>query len=129
ADAYSGVAPDVDIISIRQSSQAFGLKDAYTGDEDPQSAAKITSIDTMAKAIVHAANLGASVINISDVTCMSARNIIDQRTLGVGRQNRRHRGRGRRQRQAGLQADPESCSLAAQRSSHLGRGHHGGDAR
>ena len=35
ADAYSGVAPDVDIISIRQSSQAFGLKDAYTGDEDP----------------------------------------------------------------------------------------------
>ncbi len=83
ADAYSGIAPDVDIISIRQSSQAFGLKDAYTGDEDPQSAAKITSIDTMAKAIVHAANMGASVINISDVTCMSARNIIDQRTLGA----------------------------------------------
>jgi membrane-anchored mycosin MYCP len=83
ADAYSGIAPDVDIISIRQSSQAFGLKDAYTGDEDPQSAAKITSIDTMAKAIVHAANMGASVINISDVTCMSARNIIDQRSLGA----------------------------------------------
>ncbi|PRI13610.1 S8 family serine peptidase [Mycobacterium shigaense] len=83
ADAYSGIAPDVDIISIRQSSQAFGLKDAYTGDEDPQSAAKITSIDTMARAIVHAANLGASVINISDVTCMSARNIIEQRSLGA----------------------------------------------
>jgi membrane-anchored mycosin MYCP len=83
ADAYSGIAPDVDIISIRQSSQSFGLKDAYTGDEDPQSAAKITSIDTMAKAIVHAANMGASVINISDVTCMSARNIIDQRSLGA----------------------------------------------
>jgi membrane-anchored mycosin MYCP len=83
ADAYSGIAPEVDIISIRQSSQAFGLKDAYTGDEDPQSAAKITSIDTMAKAIVHAANMGASVINISDVTCMSARNIIDQRSLGA----------------------------------------------
>jgi membrane-anchored mycosin MYCP len=82
-DAYSGIAPDVDIISIRQSSQAFGLKDAYTGDEDPQTSAKITSVETMARAIVHAANMGASVINISDVTCMSARNIIDQRALGA----------------------------------------------
>lgn len=82
-DAYSGIAPDVDIISIRQSSQAFGLKDAYTGDEDPQTAAKISGVQTMARAIVHAANMGASVINISDVTCMSARNIIDQRALGA----------------------------------------------
>jgi membrane-anchored mycosin MYCP len=82
-DAYSGVAPDVDIIAIRQSSQAFGLKDAYTGDEDPQTRAKIDNIETMARAIVHAANMGAQIINISDVTCMSARNIIDQRTLGA----------------------------------------------
>lgn len=82
-DAYSGIAPDVDIISIRQSSQAFGLKDAYTGDEDPQTSAKISGVETMARAIVHAANMGASVINISDVTCMSARNIIDQRALGA----------------------------------------------
>ncbi len=82
-DAYSGIAPDVDIVSIRQSSQAFGLKDAYTGDEDPQTRAKIDDVETMARAIVHAANMGASVINISDVTCMSARNIIDQRTLGA----------------------------------------------
>jgi membrane-anchored mycosin MYCP len=82
-DAFSGVAPDVDLLSIRQSSQAFGLKDAYTGDEDPQTQAKIDGVQTMARAIVHAANLGASVINISDVTCMSARNIIDQRALGA----------------------------------------------
>lgn len=82
-DAFSGVAPDVDIIAIRQSSQAFGLKDAYTGDEDPQTSAKIDNAQTMARAIVHAANLGAQVINISDVTCMSARNIIDQRSLGA----------------------------------------------
>ncbi|OBK45548.1 S8 family serine peptidase [Mycobacterium sp. 1081908.1] len=82
-DAYSGIAPDVDIIAIRQSSQAFGLKDAYTGDEDPQTRAKIDDVETMARAIVHAANLGATVINISDVTCMSSRNIIDQRSLGA----------------------------------------------
>lgn len=82
-DAFSGIAPDVDIIAIRQSSQAFGLKDAYTGDEDPQTQSKIDNVQTMARAIVHAANLGAQVINISDVTCMSARNIIDQRALGA----------------------------------------------
>lgn len=82
-DAFSGVAPDVDIIAIRQSSQAFGLKDAYTGDEDPQTSAKIDNVQTMARAIVHAANMGAQVINISDVTCMSARKIIDQRSLGA----------------------------------------------
>ncbi len=82
-DAFSGIAPDVDIIAIRQSSQAFGLKDAYTGDEDPQTSAKIDNVQTMARAIVHAANMGASVINISDVTCMSARNVIDQRSLGA----------------------------------------------
>src|ERR1700744_713917 len=82
-DAFSGVAPDVGIIRIRQSKQACGLKDAYTGDEDPQTQAKIDNVQTMARAIVHAANLGATVINISDVTCMSARNIIDQRALGA----------------------------------------------
>ncbi|AYE95989.1 type VII secretion-associated serine protease mycosin [Mycobacterium paragordonae] len=82
-DAFSGIAPEVELISIRQSSQAFGLKDAYTGDEDPQTVAKIDSVETMARAIVHAANMGASVINISDVTCMSARNVVDQRTLGA----------------------------------------------
>jgi membrane-anchored mycosin MYCP len=83
ADAFSGIAPDVDIISIRQSSTAFTLKDPYTGDEDPQTSQKIDYIQTMARAIVHAANMGASVINISDVECMSARNIIDQRALGA----------------------------------------------
>ncbi|KZS84610.1 type VII secretion-associated serine protease mycosin [Mycobacterium persicum] len=82
-DAFSGIAPDVELISIRQSSQAFGLKDPYTGDEDPQTAQKIDNVQTMARAIVHAANMGASVINISDVTCMSARNVIDQRVLGA----------------------------------------------
>ncbi|HEY1842010.1 MAG TPA: type VII secretion-associated serine protease mycosin [Mycobacterium sp.] len=83
SDAYTGIAPDVDLISIRQSSQAFGLKDAYTGDEDPQTRQKSDNIRTMARAIVHAANLGAQVINISQVLCMSARSMIDQPDLGA----------------------------------------------
>ncbi len=83
SDAYSGVAPDVDLISIRQTSQAFGLKDAYTGDEDPQTRQKRDNIFTMARAIVHAANMGARVINISMVMCMSARSLIDAPDLGA----------------------------------------------
>src|ERR1700760_3657083 len=83
SDAYSGIAPDVDLISIRQTSLAFGLKDAYTGDEDPQTRQKRDNIFTMARAIVHAANMGAQVINISQVMCMSARSLIDAPDLGA----------------------------------------------
>jgi membrane-anchored mycosin MYCP len=82
-DAFTGVAPDAELISIRQSSQAFSLKDAYTGDEDPQTRQKRDNIFTMARAIVHAANMGARVINISQVMCMSARSIIDAPDLGA----------------------------------------------
>jgi membrane-anchored mycosin MYCP len=82
-DAFTGVAPDAELISIRQSSQAFSLKDAYTGDEDPQTRQKSDNIRTMARAIVHAANMGAQVINISQVMCMSARSLIDQPDLGA----------------------------------------------
>jgi membrane-anchored mycosin MYCP len=82
-DAYSGIAPDVDLISIRQSSQAFGLKDAYTGDEDPQTRQKRDYIFSMARSIVHAANMGAQVINISQVMCMSSRSLIDAPDLGA----------------------------------------------
>ena len=83
SDAYTGIAPDVELISIRQSSQAFGLKDAYTGDQDPQTRQKSDNIRSMARAIVHAADMGAQVINISMVMCMSARSIIDQPDLGA----------------------------------------------
>ncbi|MBO0864070.1 MAG: type VII secretion-associated serine protease mycosin, partial [Mycobacterium sp.] len=81
-DAFSGVAPDVDVISIRQISGAFTAKDAFGGNQDPQTRQKMDNIHTLARAIVHAANMGASVINISEVVCMSARNILDQADLG-----------------------------------------------
>jgi len=83
SDAFVGIAPDAELISIRQASQAFSLKDAYTGDEDPQTRQKRDSIFTMARAIVHAANMGARVINISEVMCMSARSVIDAPDLGA----------------------------------------------
>jgi membrane-anchored mycosin MYCP len=82
-DAFTGVAPDVEVISIRQQSEAFSPKDAFTGNQDPQTAQKINNMETMARAIVHAANMGAQVINISQVTCMGVRNIIDHPDLGA----------------------------------------------
>jgi len=82
-DAFTGIAPDVDLISIRQFSDAFGLKDPYTGDQDPRTRQKSDDIRTMARAIVHAADMGAGVINISQVMCMSARNILGQPDLGA----------------------------------------------
>ncbi|ULN53747.1 S8 family serine peptidase [Mycolicibacillus parakoreensis] len=81
-DAFNGVAPDVELISIRQSSAAFSPKDAF-GDQDPQVREKIDNMRTMARAIVHAANLGARVINISTVTCMNTRTMIDVPELGA----------------------------------------------
>jgi membrane-anchored mycosin MYCP len=82
ADAFTGIAPDAQIIAIRQSSQAFSPKNAF-GNEDPVTRRKAGDIESMARAIVHAANLGARVINISEVSCMSASEVIDQRPLGA----------------------------------------------
>jgi membrane-anchored mycosin MYCP len=90
SDAFIGIAPDAELISIRQSSQAFNLKDAYTGDEDPQTRQKRDNIFTMARAIRHAADMGARVINISQVMCMSARSLIDAPDPGAAVRRRRH---------------------------------------
>lgn len=82
-DAFSGVAPDVQLIAIRQSSQAFGPKEPFSEGQDPQLREKTDGIRTLARAIVHAANMGASVINISQVVCMNVRTMIDQADLGA----------------------------------------------
>lgn len=76
ADGFSGVAPDVTLISIRQSSSKFGAVG------DPSSTG-FGDVDTMAKAVRTAADLGASVINISSVACVSASSALDDRALGA----------------------------------------------
>lgn len=81
-DAYTGIAPDAQIISIRQSSQAFSPENSF-GNEDPETRRKAGDIESMARAIVHAANMGARVINISEVSCMSALDVVDQKALGA----------------------------------------------
>ncbi len=76
ADNFSGVAPDVALISIRQSSTKFGTA------ADP-STAGVGDVDTMARAVRTAADLGASVINISSVACIRTGSALDDRALGA----------------------------------------------
>jgi membrane-anchored mycosin MYCP len=68
------VAPEATVISIRQSSTKFGPAD------DP-STSGAGNVETMAMAVRTAADLGATVINISSVAC--ARGQLDDRALGA----------------------------------------------
>jgi membrane-anchored mycosin MYCP len=75
-DGFSGVAPGVALISIRQSSTKFGAV------ADPSNSG-FGDVDTMAKAVRTAADLGASVINISSVACIPTGSALDDRALGA----------------------------------------------
>lgn len=71
---FAGLAPAASVISIRQSSTKFGpaADPSITGFGD---------VDTMAMAVRTAADLGATVINISSVAC--AAGALDDRALGA----------------------------------------------
>ena len=75
-NAFRGVAPDAAIITIRQSSNKFGPagEPAATGYGD---------VDTLAMAVRTAADMGATVINVSSVACVSVADALDDRALGA----------------------------------------------
>lgn len=75
-EGFSGVAPEATVISIRQSSAKF----SPAGD---RSHTGVGDVDTMAKAVRTAADLGASVINISSVACVPAASALNDRALGA----------------------------------------------
>lgn len=76
ADGLGGVAPEATLISIRQSSARFASA-------NEPSRAGVGDVDTMAKAIRTAADLGASVINVSSVACVPVASPPDDRALGA----------------------------------------------
>ena len=80
-DGVAGVAPHATLISIRQSSRAFEPQSPGPGDIDARR--KAGTVSTLAKAIVHAANMGAKVINVSVTACVSAADPLDQRSIGA----------------------------------------------
>ena len=75
-NAFRGVAPDAAIITIRQSSNKFGPagEPAATGYGD---------VDTLAMAVRTAADMGATVINVSSVACVPVADALDDRALGA----------------------------------------------
>jgi len=79
-DGFSGVAPAARVLSIRVTSAKFAPR---TPGGDPLLARAALDVATLGRAIVHAADLGARVINISAVTCLPADRPIDQTALGA----------------------------------------------
>jgi membrane-anchored mycosin MYCP len=73
---FSGIAPDASIVSIRQSSNKFRATD------DP-SASGFGDVDTLASAVRTAADMGATVINVSSVACLPIDSNLDDRPLGA----------------------------------------------
>lgn len=73
---FTGIAPDVSLLSIRQSSNKFRAVD------DPGGSG-VGDVETLAAAVRTAADLGATVINISTVACLPVAAGLDDRTLGA----------------------------------------------
>lgn len=80
ADGFSGVAPAARVLSIRQTSAMYAPA-TPAEDQDGQRAG--IAIDALARAVVHAADEGARVINISSITCVGPDSTIDQNPLGA----------------------------------------------
>ncbi|SOJ52950.1 Mycosin-3 [Mycobacterium simulans] len=79
-DGFSGVAPAARLLSIRVTSAKFSPR---TPGNDPLLARASLDIAALGRAIVHAADLGARVINISAITCLPADRTVDQAALGA----------------------------------------------
>jgi membrane-anchored mycosin MYCP len=82
-DGFVGVAPDARILSLRQTSASFQPKGAQRDMNNPNETPTAGSIRSLARAIVHAANIGAQVINISEAACYKVTRRIDESTLGA----------------------------------------------
>ncbi|OBK21023.1 type VII secretion-associated serine protease mycosin [Mycobacterium asiaticum] len=79
-DGFSGVAPAARLLSIRVTSAKFSPR-APGG--DPATARAAIELEALARAVVHAADRGARVINISAITCVPADRPVDQAVLGA----------------------------------------------
>ncbi|WP_371454730.1 type VII secretion-associated serine protease mycosin [Mycobacterium sp. GA-1841] len=73
-NGFSGVAPEAVILAIRQSSNKFTPAGGSTG---------VGDVETLAMAVRTAADLGATVINISSPACVAADAAPDDRALGA----------------------------------------------
>jgi membrane-anchored mycosin MYCP len=82
-DGFIGVAPDARILSLRQTSDNFQPVGARSDPNDPNTTQTAGSLRSLARSIVHAANLGAQVINISEAACYKITRPINESGLGA----------------------------------------------
>lgn len=82
-DGFVGVAPDARLLSLRQTSEAFEPVGSQANPNDPNATPAAGSIRSLARAVVHAANLGVGVINISEAACYKVSRPIDETSLGA----------------------------------------------
>lgn len=82
-DAFVGVAPDARILSLRQTSDSFSPVGARNDPNDPNSTQTAGSLRSLARAIVHAANMGAQIINISEAACYKVTRRINEAVVGA----------------------------------------------
>lgn len=83
-DPVVGVAPRVKMISARQSSQHWSAtkpNERYPDASNPSEAETAGRIDDIAASLVHLANMGARVINMSTIACVRAAHPVDQDKL------------------------------------------------
>lgn len=76
AGSFTGIAPAATLLAIRQSSNKFRPVGAASG-------SGYGDVETLAMAIRTAADLGASVINVSSVACVAVDAAPDDRALGA----------------------------------------------
>lgn len=82
-DAFAGVAPEAAILSIRQNSGAYAVQGSATQQNDPNAVSPgYGSTYTLARAIVRAVDMGATVINLSEVACAPVGTGLDDADLG-----------------------------------------------
>jgi membrane-anchored mycosin MYCP len=82
-DGFIGVAPDARILSLRQTSETFLPVGARQDPNDPNTTQTAGSLRSLARSVVHAANLGAQVINISEAACYKVTRPINESGLGA----------------------------------------------
>jgi membrane-anchored mycosin MYCP len=83
-DGFAGVAPDATILSIRQNSGVFGPAGFGASPTDDPNAVSpgYGNTQTLALAITRAVDLGATVINLSEVACAPVAAGLDDAALG-----------------------------------------------
>ncbi|WP_137725409.1 type VII secretion-associated serine protease mycosin [Prescottella subtropica] len=83
SSGFTGGAPDARIVSIRQSSAAFTEVSRRVDPADSANSSGYGNTQTMAMAIRRAADLGATVVNISEVACRPASDGVSDQALGA----------------------------------------------